>query len=189
MKPDKMHFQMLGPPLGRFEMPKKLMTELVTDSHAADEDYSENLVGIIDKQLVMNFSPEAKEYFIHCAKTFIETVFSDKHENVRIGTGWHNIMTQNWEHNPVHWHGGCLLSSVGFLEIPTSDNIGPIEFHLGGGYPTAPIKFDPVVGNFMIWLWYTQHMVSPIRNIKGTRRSFSINFTGRKVGSVEGDGH
>ena len=181
MVPDKLSLQQLGPTIGTSMMPQKLIDYLLADSKQAIDDFSENLVGKIDKQLEITLDDESSEYFMVCAKTMLKHSTRDTFKDVYISAAWHNIMTQEWEHNPIHWHGGCQLSSVGYLELPTSKDKGRIEFHPGGGYPNTPIHIDPVVGMFMIWPWHLQHSVAPIKGITGTRRSFSINIKGTLV--------
>jgi len=74
MMPD-MTMQYLGVPLCIFTMPPPLVTGLLEDSKTANKDYSDQLVGQIDKQLEMTLEPRMLTYFNECAKTVLAKTF------------------------------------------------------------------------------------------------------------------
>ena len=120
-------------------------------------------------------------------------------DSMQIGilSSWY-IRQWKHEYNPVHFHTGCLLSSVGYLSLPEdieefweeedkdhNSSGGQIEWISGqmGLTNTTRLKVKPKVGDFYIFPAWLDHTVYPFNSKydhpdpKGERRSFSCNMT------------
>ena len=191
---------------------KKLSDELVNilnegvDNHEKGsetlEDHSDYLVGKIQEELTFSehhvaatmreLIPFIKEYLVASKSRELmvpATLGKDTDINVAVDGAWF-VRSFAGDFNPIHTHTDCLLSCIGYLNIPEElekewENdkgfpcVGLTQFVFGA--PTdsfyAPCHFfiKPKVGDFYLFPASLQHMVYPFKS-KGERRSFSMNF-------------
>ena len=153
----------------------------------------QNLVAAYTKSFLLPVEYKEEE-----GKKFIESV------EVGFSSAW---FIRQWKHeyNPVHFHTGCLMSSVGYLSLPEdidefweeedkdhNSSGGQIEWIYGqmGLTNATRLKVKPRVGDFYIFPAFLDHTVYPFNSkynfpdIKGERRSFSINLTYRLTSNL-----
>ena len=171
-------------------------------------DWSPNLAGRVKWEYKIRDEAVAKisEYVAGCAKALLVPLDAkDEHAEffkyIEIGllSAWF-IRQWRGEYNPVHFHTGCLMSSVGYLSLPSdieefwkeedkdhNSSGGHIEWISGqmGLTNNTRYKVKPKVGDFYIFPAYLDHTVYPFNSKfeppdpQGERRSFSMNITYR----------
>ena len=126
---------------------------------------------------------------------------------VGISSGWY-VRSFEGDFNPAHFHTGCQISTIGFLKLP--DDIeefwkeedkdhnpfgGYIDFRYGTIGLNCPnnMKAKPQVGDFYMFPSWLDHQVYPFRSkykkpdVKGERRSFSLNIVYQTIPKNEND--
>lgn len=192
-----------GPTVGYFKMDDDTVKNLNSMMSDRLEDYSDKLVGKVSQEL--RFTDEIKNYIGQKLVQFLgeyhiwnlsrNTFGNYKHDNkkeqfhLNIINGWF-VRQFNNEYNPLHIHGDCELSCVGYLSLPDDidkeweadykDNFpsnGHINFSYGvdNKYGCANMLIKPRVGDFFVFPNYLFHCVYPFYT-KGERRSFSMNM-------------
>ena len=192
-----------GPTVGYFKMDDDTVKNLNSMMSDRLEDYSDKLVGKVSQEL--RFTDEIKNYIGQKLVQFLgeyhiwnlsrNTFGNYKHDNkkeqfhLNIINGWF-VRQFNNEYNPLHIHGDCELSCVGYLSLPDDidkeweadykDNFpsnGDINFSYGvdNKYGCANMLIKPRVGDFFVFPNYLFHCVYPFYT-KGERRSFSMNM-------------
>ncbi|WP_347302105.1 putative 2OG-Fe(II) oxygenase [Croceibacterium sp. TMG7-5b_MA50] len=170
-------------------------------------DWSRNLAGVVSSELqITDLVKDASVIsdFIHdLARTFTyrcenallhfsEYKHTDELKNTRLSIeikeAWINDMVAG-DYNPVHYHQGCVFSSVGFLALPEDY---PAEFEADKARQNTAgcLQFidsrtavgvrnlftvKPAVGDFYLWPSWMLHCVYPFRS-SGIRRSVAINI-------------
>tara|TARA_R100000008_G_C3509565_1_gene128092 strand:- start:69 stop:677 length:609 start_codon:yes stop_codon:yes gene_type:complete len=103
-------------------------------------------------------------------------------------SAWVNYMKAG-EHNPVHVHQDCDLSSVIFIDVPkklkteianyegTTHGPGCITFLYGEVAPffISSAEFEPQVGDMFIFPYSLRHTVNPFKS-KCERISVAVNY-------------
>ena len=184
-----------GPLIGKTMMSHDLVEYMKHGMGKTTEDFGHNLAGVIKDQPVFDGNTGKKvidklgkfieEY--HQRSTLASSVgiyrVDGKHK-IELVDGWF-VSQVAGEYNPMHSHPGCLLSCVGYLEVPKQiaepeddwSSSGCIEFSYGT--PTAlnnsSLMFRPQVGDFYIFPGWLNHTVYPFEG-DGRRRSFSMNL-------------
>ena len=184
-----------GPLIGKTMMSHDLVEYMKHGMGKTTEDFGHNLAGVIKDQPVFDGNTGKKvidklgkfieEY--HQRSTLASSVgiyrVDGKHK-IELVDGWF-VSQVAGEYNPMHSHPGCLLSCVGYLEVPKQiaepeddwSSSGCIEFSYGT--PTAlnnsNLMFRPQVGDFYIFPGWLNHTVYPFEG-DGRRRSFSMNL-------------
>ena len=184
-----------GPLIGKTMMSHDLVEYMKHGMGKTTEDFGHNLAGVIKDQPVFDGNTGKKvidklgkfieEY--HQRSTLASSVgiyrVDGKHK-IELVDGWF-VSQVAGEYNPMHSHPGCLLSCVGYLEVPKQiaepeddwSSSGCIEFSYGT--PTAlnnsNLMFRPQVGDFYIFPGWLNHAVYPFEG-DGRRRSFSMNL-------------
>ena len=184
-----------GPLIGKTMMSHDLVEYMKHGMGKTTEDFWHNLAGVIKDQPVFDCNTGKKvidklgkfieEY--HQRSTLASSVgiyrVDGKHK-IELVDGWF-VSQVAGEYNPMHSHPGCLLSCVGYLEVPKQiaepeddwSSSGCIEFSYGT--PTAlnnsNLMFRPQGGDFYIFPGWLNHTVYPFEG-DGRRRSFSMNL-------------
>jgi len=173
------------------------------------ENWGNYLVGEIANELLIppqniNKYPEILPFLDSAVSYYITEQYSqgfpfDKEQFInekwftRIGSMWVVSQKDN-EYNPLHHHGGSMLSAIMYLKIPEyltnrkqkKLNDGAVTFignsqggHDPFGFVQPGMTFQPKVGEFYIFSSVQSHMVYPFRTAdgKGERRSVSFNMT------------
>ena len=110
---------------------------------------------------------------------------------INVQSAWY-IRSFAGDYNPIHTHGNCELTCVGFLKVPdisgeqknvkARNNNGVLEVIGSAGYNDLTffendrIGFTPEVGNWYLFPASLRHGVYPFK-ADGERRSFSINMS------------
>ena len=110
---------------------------------------------------------------------------------INVKSAWY-IRSFAGDYNPIHTHGNCELTCVGFLKVPdisgeqknekARNNNGVLEVLSSTGYNDLTffendrIGFVPKVGNWYLFPASIRHGVYPFK-ADGERRSFSINMS------------
>ena len=189
-----------GPTIIGMKMPEDMIDELNADCEFVTRpenfhrfDYSKELIGQIKLQARMNelrLSPDIMPWFIEQAQNYITKHFNAK-MSLDIQDAWYNRTMDHTEYNPHHVHPTSLITSVGYLKLP--DNFkevltkpahkngesGALSLFYGELAPfiTTQMNLIPSVGDFYIFPASVRHAVYPMpEELKGERRSFSINF-------------
>jgi hypothetical protein len=188
-----------GPRIGITEIPKDMIhkfnvnCEFVSRPSQADKyDNSSNLIGQIKSQSKFNAPMLNSKYVQWCvqqAEEFVTTAgFSPM--KLKVQTAWYNRMMHPQEYNPQHIHPVAVLTSVGYLKLPSNfteaiqDNKvngigGGLELFYGENtnFSFTQSTIIPSVGHYFIFPSTLRHAVYPMPDtITEERRSFSINF-------------
>ncbi len=172
-----------------------------------DRDWSRHLAGNVQTELhltdvvrampaLMDFLYDtARVYTYKCENALLNysnytdtDELKDKRLEIVVKEGWVNDMVAG-DFNPVHFHQGCLYSTVAFLKVPDGyeaefqadkarqNTVGCLQFIDGrtmvGGRNLFVVK--PEVGAFYLWPSWMLHCVYPFRG-SGIRRSLSVNL-------------
>ena len=163
-----------GPCMGYMRMGEDFVKELNDCMDNKLEDFSEQLVGKVKEELVLDRT--------------------NYNYGLQIEQGWFVRQYEN-EYNPLHVHTGSKLSCVGYLSLPDGieeewDNErkkhhtcnGHIQFASGtnSGYNLTTFLARPTVGDFYLFPSELFHTVYPFYT-KGERRSFSMNMNCIKI--------
>ncbi len=205
-----------GPAILKFSLPQELVRNFnlsideIIDGRGEWNDHSEFLAGkvtselsIPDKVLYSNadfICKSADDYMTHLNKR-CSSINVDHHQKNIIGSQEKFTYTidASWfvrsfanDYNPVHFHPGCSLSSIGYLKLPDwqeelakdkEDHFGLthgcVQFVYGtGGRPFENHLYTirPKVGDFYVFPSWLSHTVYPFKSL-GERRSFSVNIS------------
>ena len=210
-----------GPGIGHAKLPNELVSDLNKDCDnivkdkelSKTQDFSQNLVGEVEQELllstdVMNkwgnwFGKQVREYvaaYFNQLTIPNQNIFSVPIEEalqaannlqINVQAAWY-IRSFTGDYNPLHTHGNCELTCVGFLKVPdlsgeqkndkARNNNGVLEVIGSAGYNDLTffendrIGFTPEVGNWYLFPASLRHGVYPFK-ADGERRSFSINMS------------
>ena len=150
MKPLQTYFP-FGPPIGCAELPKELINDfnkscddIVKDEELAkSEDWSHNLVGQVEQELLIPqdiinkwgkwFAIQVKEYLTgYFNQLYVpgQTIFSaDRNTTslaiskmqIEVISAWY-VRSFAGDYNPIHTHSNCHLTCVGYLKVPDLSN-------------------------------------------------------------------
>jgi len=203
-----------GPMILKVKMPDDIVKDLNQDCLDIDNnkkekiDWSNQLAGRVEeeyhitkdllKKRAIWFNAVTSRYLFPDEKAFKENAGRFK---VGISSGWY-VRQHDGDFNPLHFHTGCQISTVGFLKPP--DDIeeywkeedkdhnpfgGYLDFRYGTIGLNCPnnMKVKPKVGDFYMFPNWLDHQVYPFRSkykkpdVKGERRSFSLNIVYQNV--------
>ena len=208
-----------GPPIGYAKLPKELVNDLnkgcddiVKDEKLSkSQDWSQNLVGQVEQELLIpknlvnkwgswfgkQVSDYVSSYFeqLYIPQQNIFTVSKKRavqaanNMQINVQSAWY-VRSFDGDYNPIHTHGNCELTCVGYLKVPNLSNErkegrvnnGVLEVMSNAGsndltfFENDRIGFTPEVGNWYLFPANLRHSVYPFRG-DGERRSFSINMT------------
>ena len=210
-----------GPAIGYAKLPDELVNDLNKDCDnivkdkelSKTQDFSHALVGEVEQELllstdVMNkwgnwFGKQVREYvaaYFNQLTIPNQNIFSVPIEEalqaannlqINVQVAWY-IRSFTGDYNPLHTHGNCELTCVGFLKVPdisgeqknekARNNNGVLEVMGSAGYSDLTffendrIGFTPEVGNWYLFPASLRHGVYPFK-ADGERRSFSINMS------------
>ena len=188
-----------GPKICGWKMPEEIIDILNQDCEdvtAPDniDTYinSYNLIGQIGVQADFGskVSAECLSWFNERAIEYIKLIGIGSYDTFRFQELWYNRTMEPGEYNPHHIHPNALLTSVGYLKLPSNykeELTKPKKNGIGGGlelfhgeqsnYCTTQMTIIPSVGDFYIFPAMLRHAVYPMPDtITEERRSFSINF-------------
>ena len=203
-----------GPAILKIKVPDDILHDLnqdcldISDNKKEKIDWSDQLAGRVEEEyhitkdlLVKHaiwFNAVTSRYLFPDEKAFKENAGRFK---VGISSGWY-VRQHDGDFNPLHFHTGCQISTVGFLKPP--DDIeeywqeedkdhnpfgGYLDFRYGTIGLNCPnnMKVKPKVGDFYMFPNWLDHQVYPFRSkykkpdVKGERRSFSLNIVYQNV--------
>jgi len=203
-----------GPAILKIKVPNDILHDLnqdcldISDNKKEKIDWSDQLAGRVEEEyhitkdlLVKHavwFNAVTSRYLFPDEKAFQENKGRFK---VGIASGWY-VRQYDGDFNPLHFHTGCQISTVGFLKLP--DDIeeywkeedkdhnpfgGYLDFRYGTIGLNCPnnMKVKPKVGDFYMFPNWLDHQVYPFRSkykkpdVKGERRSFSLNIVYQNV--------
>ena len=210
-----------GPAIGHAKLPYELVNDLNKDCDdivkdkelSKTQDFSHALVGEVEQELllstdVMNkwgnwFGKQVRAYvaaYFNQLTIPNQNIFSVPIEEalqaannlqINVQAAWY-IRSFTGDYNPLHTHGNCELTCVGFLKVPDisgeqknergRNNSGVLEVVGSAGYndftffENDRIGFTPKVGNWYLFPATLRHTVYPFK-ADGERRSFSINMS------------
>tara|TARA_B100000989_G_scaffold192651_2_gene145321 strand:- start:9031 stop:9639 length:609 start_codon:yes stop_codon:yes gene_type:complete len=183
-----------GPKIGKLKLPKKIVDQINNEvdktikkrSLMEKLNYSNKLVGQVQQEFqlpkifVKKFLCKIVEKEV---RFFIHKTINKKVKKVKIKNFWIVRQFKN-EYNPIHYHDGHL-SAVGYLKIPKNFNTGKkniktngtIDFINGSKNFLSESIYNhlPKVGDMILFPNYLMHTAYPF-NVKGERRSFSLNI-------------
>ena len=171
-------------------------------------DWSHQLAGRVEEEYLITTNLLTK-HTVWLNAIISKYLFPDKKSieankgefKVGVTSGWY-VRQYEGDFNPPHFHAGCQISTIGFLKLP--DDIdeywekedkdhspfgGYTDFRYGTSGLNCPnnMKVKPKVGDFYMFPNWLDHQVYPFRSkykkpdIKGERRSFSLNIVCEKV--------
>ena len=203
-----------GPAILKIKMPDDILKDLnqdcldISNNKKEKIDWSDQLAGRVEeeyhitKDLLIKhavwFNAVTSRYLFPDEKSFEANKGQFK---IGIASGWY-VRQYDGDFNPLHFHTGCQISTVGFLKLP--DDIeeywkeedkdhnpfgGYLDFRYGTIGLNCPnnMKVKPKVGEFYMFPSWLDHQVYPFRSkykkpdIKGERRSFSLNIVYQNV--------
>lgn len=189
-----------GPKICGWKMPQNLIDEMNKDCEKVTStteinqyDYSNELIGQIKKQAQFSFRRDLGNVHINWFLDRVEDYLIELNRpntKLKIQNYWYNRTMESKEYNPQHVHPSSMLTSVGYLKLPSnfkSELSKPQKNGIGGGlelfygertdFCTTMMTLIPEVGDFYIFPAMLRHSVYPMPNtITEERRSFSINF-------------
>ena len=220
MKPLQTYYP-FGPPIGYAKLPKEMVNDLnegcdniIRDKELVKSaDHSHALVGQVEQELLIPadivnkwgnwFGKQVREYvaaYFNQLTIPNQNIFSLPIEEalqaanklqINAQAAWY-IRSFTGDYNPLHTHGNCELTCVGFLKVPdisgeqknekARNNNGVLEVLSSTGYNDLTffendrIGFTPEVGNWYLFPASLRHGVYPFK-ADGERRSFSINMS------------
>ena len=179
-----------GPLLFRTKVKPNHLKALKKLCDKGDENWSENLAGIIKDEIKINSGEYTKiitpylKLFGHAYKKW----YGINLRAVETTAAWVNYM-KNGESNPPHIHHNCHLSSVLVLDLPeqlkveqkawkgTGDGPAALTFFTGNpqNFHANTFGFHPEPGDFFIFPWNLTHSVSSFKS-EVTRVTLAANF-------------
>ena len=210
-----------GPAIGHAKLPDELVNDLNKDCDnivknkelSKTQDFSHALVGEVEQELLLSndivnkwgswFGLQVRAYvaaYFNQLTIPNQNIFSVPIEEalqaannlqINVQAAWY-IRSFTGDYNPLHTHGNCELTCVGFLKVPdlsgeqkndkARNNNGVLEVIGSAGYNDLTffendrIGFTPEVGNWYLFPASLRHGVYPFK-ADGERRSFSINMS------------
>ena len=210
-----------GPGIGHAKLPDELVNDLNKDCDdivknkklSKSRDWSRSLVGEVEQELLISkdvvnkwgswFGLQVRAYvaaYFNQLTIPNQNIFSVPIEEalqaannlqINVQAAWY-IRSFTGDYNPLHTHGNCELTCVGFLKVPDisgeqknergRNNSGVLEVVGSAGYndftffENDRIGFTPKVGNWYLFPATLRHTVYPFK-ADGERRSFSINMS------------
>ena len=208
-----------GPAIGYAKLPNELVSDfnkgcddIVKDEKLSkSQDWSQNLVGQVEQELLIpknlvnkwgswfgkQVSDYVSSYFeqLYIPQQNIFTVSKKRavqaanNMQINVQSAWY-VRSFDGDYNPIHTHGNCELTCVGYLKVPNLSNErkegrvnnGVLEVMSNAGsndltfFENDRIGFAPKVSNWYLFPANLRHSVYPFRG-DGERRSFSINMT------------
>ena len=208
-----------GPAIGHAKLPDELVSDfnkgcddIVKDEKLSkSQDWSQNLVGQVEQELLIpknlvnkwgswfgkQVSDYVSSYFeqLYIPQQNIFTVSKKRavqaanNMQINVQSAWY-VRSFDGDYNPIHTHGNCELTCVGYLKVPNLSNErkegrvnnGVLEVMSNAGsndltfVENDRIGFAPKVSNWYLFPANLRHSVYPFRG-DGERRSFSINMT------------
>ena len=210
-----------GPGIGHAKLPDELVNDLNKDCDdivkdkelSKSHDWSHSLVGEVEQELLLSndivnkwgswFGLQVRAYvaaYFNQLTIPNQNIFSVPIEEalqaannlqINVQAAWY-IRSFTGDYNPLHTHGNCELTCVGFLKVPdlsgeqkndkARNNNGVLEVIGSAGYNDLTffendrIGFTPEVGNWYLFPASLRHGVYPFK-ADGERRSFSINMS------------
>ena len=210
-----------GPAIGHAKLPDELVNDLNKDCDnivknkelSKTQDFSHALVGEVEQELLLSndivnkwgswFGLQVRAYvaaYFNQLTIPNQNIFSVPIEEalqaannlqINVQAAWY-IRSFTGDYNPIHTHGNCELTCVGFLKVPdlsgeqkndkARNNNGVLEVIGSAGYNDLTffendrIGFTPEVGNWYLFPASLRHGVYPFK-ADGERRSFSINMS------------
>ena len=210
-----------GPGIGHAKLPDELVNDLNKDCDnivknkelSKTQDFSHALVGEVEQELLLSndivnkwgswFGLQVRAYvaaYFNQLTIPNQNIFSVPIEEalqaannlqINVQAAWY-IRSFTGDYNPLHTHGNCELTCVGFLKVPdisgeqknekARNNNGVLEVLSSTGYNDLTffendrIGFVPKVGNWYLFPASIRHGVYPFK-ADGERRSFSINMS------------
>ena len=210
-----------GPGIGHAKLPDELVNDLNKDCDdivknkelSKSRDWSRSLVGEVEQELLISkdvvnkwgnwFGKQVREYvaaYFNQLTIPNQNIFSvpmkealqaANNLQINVQAAWY-IRSFTGDYNPIHTHGNCELTCVGFLKVPdisgeqknekARNNNGVLEVLSSTGYNDLTffendrIGFVPKVGNWYLFPASIRHAVYPFK-ADGERRSFSINMS------------
>ena len=207
-----------GPAIGHAKLPDELVSDfnkgcddIVKDEKLSkSQDWSQNLVGQVEQELLIpknlvnkwgswfgkQVSDYVSSYFeqLYIPQQNIFTVSKKRavqaanNMQINVQSAWY-VRSFDGDYNPIHTHGNCELTCVGYLKVPNLSNErkegrvnnGVLEVMSNAGsndltfFENDRIGFAPKVSNWYLFPANLRHSVYPFRG-DGERRSFSINM-------------
>lgn len=207
---DQQVFFPFGPAMGYKKLSDEFVNGMNAEFERSGQlnDYSQTLVGKVKEEL--EFNDSMKQLLFKEIKTFVfnynsiairrnsfsmETLDAVNTKFAfEFASGW--IVRQfEHEYNPIHFHTGSKMSCVGYLKLPDGieaeweqdyedhhPSHGHIQFVHGtvSSYSSTNFTVKPCVGDFYLFPSDLFHCVYPFFT-KGERRSFSANFSLKKI--------
>ena len=208
-----------GPAIGHAKLPDELVSDfnkgcddIVKDEKLSkSQDWSQNLVGQVEQELLIpknlvnkwgswfgkQVSDYVSSYFeqLYIPQQNIFTVSKKRavqaanNMQINVQSAWY-VRSFDGDYNPIHTHGNCELTCVGYLKVPNLSNErkegrvnnGVLEVMSNAGsndltfFENDRIGFAPKVSNWYLFPANLRHSVYPFRG-DGERRSFSINMS------------
>ena len=208
-----------GPAIGHAKLPDELVSDfnkgcddIVKDEKLSkSQDWSQNLVGQVEQELLIpkNFVNKWGSWFGKQVSDYVSSYFEQlyipqqniftvskkravqaaNNMQINVQSAWY-VRSFDGDYNPIHTHGNCELTCVGYLKVPNLSNErkegrvnnGVLEVMSNAGsndltfFENDRIGFAPKVSNWYLFPANLRHSVYPFRG-DGERRSFSINMT------------
>jgi hypothetical protein len=188
-----------GPKVLGWKLDENLITEMNKDcvyvTHTDNYthfDRTQTLIGQI--KLQADFSKEFLHvhghWFTERAEEFM-SVSGNKPIKLCIKDAWYNRTQEPGEYNPEHVHPTSMLTSVGYLKLPSNYKKeltrrdlkngvgGGLELFYGemSNFNTTKMTLIPDEGDFFVFPATLRHAVYPMPDtVIEERRSFSLNF-------------
>ncbi len=208
-----------GPAIGYAKLPDELVSDfnkgcddIVKDKELSkSQDWSHNLVGQVEQELLIpnDLINKWGKWFLSQVREHVSAYFNQltipnqnifsvpmkeaqqaaNNLQINVQAAWY-VRSFTGDYNPIHTHGNCELTCVGYLKVPNLSNKrkggrpnnGVLEVMNNAGasdvtfFENDRIGFTPEVGNWYLFPASLRHGVYPFK-AEGERRSFSINMS------------
>ena len=186
----------------------------ISDNKKEKVDWSDQLAGRVEEEYHITkdllhkhavwFNAVTSKYLFPDDKAFKENAGKFK---IGIASGWY-VGSFDGDFNPAHFHTGCQISTIGYLKLPDDaeeywkeedKDHNPFGGYTDFRYGTIGLNCDnsmkvkPKVGDVYMFPSWLDHQVYPFRSkfkkpdVKGERRSFSLNIVYQTIPKNEND--
>lgn len=185
--------------------------ELKSGEKNGELEYGDKLVGrnfseinireILDKSGAAVGICQVAAHFLNSTQVLLNPGQPLLSQDIRLVGAWANLSLPNYDYNPIHMHPDCLLTTVGYLEVPdwkkmrmAAEKQKVTKFQFKDGHPGSlvllpevvakhspfvphAINIIPEVSKYYMFPANIKHCVYPYPDGYGYRKSFVVNIS------------
>jgi hypothetical protein len=181
--------------------------DLIYGNQLVGRNFSEiDIRTILDESGATSGIAQMASHFLNSTQILLSAKNPITIRDIKFVGGWANLTLPNYDYNPIHMHPDCILTTVGYLEVPDwekmkADNRNDkvTKPHLKEGQPGSLVilpditathspfvphamNIVPEVGKYYMFPGNVKHTVYPYPDGYGLRKSFVVNISLSKDG-------